>query len=102
MRYYIDDSGHYLGGTEDTPLSSNKVPFPPGDARQVWNGSNYNPISITEIEKEKDSQVESELGGDNIRILVSAFKQIITDGTIATKTPEEIIAQAKASRKAEL
>lgn len=60
------------------------------------------PLTAQEINDNKDAQVEAELGGDNIRILVSIFKQIISDGTIASKTPDEIINQAKAARRNEL
>ena len=60
------------------------------------------PLTAQEISDNKDTRVEAELGGDNIRILVDVFKQIVTDGTITSKTPDEIIAQAKTKRRNEL
>ena len=60
------------------------------------------PLTVQEIEDNKDARVEAELGGDNIRVLTEVFKEIVTNGTIASKTPDEIIAQAKAKRRAEL
>jgi hypothetical protein len=39
-RFYIDSSGAYLGGWDENPPSGAiEVPFPPSDARLVWNGS---------------------------------------------------------------
>ena len=60
------------------------------------------PLTAQEISDNKDTQVEAELGGNNIRILVEIFKEIVTDGTITSKTPDEIITQAKAKRRNEL
>ena len=60
------------------------------------------PLTAQEISDNKDAQVEAELGGANIRVLVGIFKQIVTDGTISTKTPDEIISQAKTKRRNEL
>jgi len=62
------------------------------------------PVPLTPAQQaiEHDRLVEYELGGDNIRILISVIKEIIMDGTIASKTPEEIIIQAKITRRNEL
>lgn len=60
------------------------------------------PLTAQEISDNNDAQVEAELGGDNIRVLVDVFKEIVTDGTIASKTPDQIIAQAKTKRRNEL
>jgi len=50
----------------------------------------------------KDIQVEEELGSDVVRIIIETIVPIIQDGSITSKTPDEIIATAKAIRKAEL
>lgn len=102
MRYYVDDNGHYIGGADSLPLSVNGVPFPPDDARQIWNGSNYDPVSEADLNIEKDKRVDSELGGDNIRVLIEVVLQKIQDGSINTSTSDEVIALAKAKRRSEL
>lgn len=38
VRYYVDDQGNYLGGTDGNPLSLNEVPTAPNDAREKWDG----------------------------------------------------------------
>lgn len=60
------------------------------------------PETVEEANTRKDAQVAMELGGDNIRILVDVFKEIVTDGTISSKTPDQIIAQAMTKRRNEL
>lgn len=40
MKYYRDDDNNYLGGWDtNPPTGSIEVPFPPGHARQKWNGA---------------------------------------------------------------
>lgn len=51
---------------------------------------------------EKDAQVEAELGGDNIRILIETFLEIIQNGSINTDTPDDVVALAKSKRRNEL
>lgn len=39
MKYYVDAEGNYLGGWDDplaAPGGSIEVPFPPDDARRIW------------------------------------------------------------------
>jgi len=50
----------------------------------------------------KDIQVEEELGSNVVRLIIETIVPMIQDGSITTKTPNEIIAMAKANRKAEL
>lgn len=52
VRHYVDLAGNYLGawdsGTEqphpDAPTNAVAVPVAPGDARQIWNGSEWGPV----------------------------------------------------------
>jgi len=92
MRYYIDNSNRYIGGTDGSPLSANEVPFAPDDARQKWAGTSYLPLSVAVLNAEQDAQIEAEFTPALIAI-VNAL-----DPANATA----IIAQAKANRKAEL
>jgi len=55
-----------------------------------------------EIEDMQIAQVEAELGSNAIRIIIETIVPMIQDGSIASKTPDEIIITAKANRKAEL
>lgn len=55
-----------------------------------------------EINLEKDAIVEAELGGNNFRILVETFLQIIQDGSVDAITPDDVIALAKSKRRSEL
>lgn len=50
----------------------------------------------------KDIQVEEELGSDVVRLIIETIVPMIQDGSIASTTPADIIAQAKVERKAEL
>ena len=50
----------------------------------------------------KDIQVEEELGSDVVRLIIETIVPMIQDGSIASTTPTDIIAQTKAKRKAEL
>jgi hypothetical protein len=59
-------------------------------------------LSQQEINDQKNNQVEAELGGDNIRIIVETIVPMIQDGSITTAIPADIIAIAKETRKAEL
>lgn len=60
------------------------------------------PLTIAQIETNKDRQVNEELGSDTIRVIIGTIVPMIQDGSIASKTPEDIIDQVKANRKAEL
>jgi len=60
------------------------------------------PLTAQEINAGKDAQVEAELGGDNIRVLVETFIEIVNDGSIATDTVGNVLVKAKAKRRAEL
>lgn len=42
MKYYIDSNGNYLGGTDGEPLSSNEAPTAPNNARETWDGAEWN------------------------------------------------------------
>lgn len=60
------------------------------------------PLTEQEISDNKTAQVEAELGGDNIRILIETFLAITQDGSINTAAPADVVAAAKARRMAEL
>ena len=54
MKYYIDTENNYLGGWEENPpANSIEVPFPPGSARQKWDGVD-NWLSLILTPKEED------------------------------------------------
>ena len=63
---------------------------------------NDRPRTSEEIDAEKSSIVEQELGSDVVRIIIETIVPMIQDGSIASKTPNDVIAQAKANRMAEL
>ena len=42
MKYYVDDAGAYLGGSDSTQLSSNEVSNAPNDASEIWDGNQWN------------------------------------------------------------
>lgn len=61
MKYYIDDAGNYLGGSDSIPLSNNEVLTPPEDAREIWDGLKWEmPLEIARIDKHKESHNECE------------------------------------------
>lgn len=48
MKYYVDQTGAYLGGWDaNPPAGAIEVAAPPEDARQVWTGSEWGPVPIT-------------------------------------------------------
>ena len=53
-------------------------------------------------ETKKTRKVETELGTDVVRIIIETIVPMIQDDSITNKTPDEVIAQAKANRLAEL
>lgn len=55
-----------------------------------------------EIDLRKDIQVEAEIGTNAIRIIIETILPMIKDGSINYKTSDEIIAEAKVKRRAEL
>lgn len=73
VKYYVDTTGKYLGGTDGKPLSAIEVPAPPDDARQHWNGTDFEPLS--------DSATETDII-DNCHDTLKAFILCINDGTI--------------------
>ena len=62
----------------------------------------YVPPTAQEIDEAKTAQVEAELGSDVVRIIIETIVPMIQDGSITNKTPDDVIAQAKANRRAEL
>lgn len=42
-RFYVDEGGEYLGGFDgaEPPAGAIEVPSAPGDARQMWSGSEW-------------------------------------------------------------
>ena len=49
MKYYVDALGNYLGGWDaKPPEGAIEVPFPPEDARQIWDSElgSYEPLFI--------------------------------------------------------
>lgn len=52
MHYFADLDGTYLGGWDQGgPVGKIKVPYPPEDARQVWNGFKWGAIPTTPIDR---------------------------------------------------
>lgn len=45
-KYFRTAAGGYVGGFSgaEPPAGSIEVPFPPEDARQVWNGDDWDPL----------------------------------------------------------
>ena len=73
----------------------------------VKDGNNYTqpkPIKKTpaQIEARKIKQVDSELGKDNIRIIIETILPMFQDGSLATATADDILIAAKSKRKNEL
>lgn len=44
-QYFVDEQGRYLGGFDgaEPPAGAIEVPYPPADARMVWDGEQYGP-----------------------------------------------------------
>lgn len=78
MKYYVDKDSSYLGGADGKPLSDYEVPFPPEDARQIWNGVEYDPISIAILDTEKNNVVDF----TNIDPFLKAYVLAVNDGSI--------------------
>ena len=100
MRYFIDNNNSYLGGTDGSPLSVNEVPFAPDNARQKWNGVDYDPIEQSIIDAEADIEAEYKLNASpKMRVL---FKQIFKLRKInePALTPADLIAELKADYRA--
>lgn len=51
IQYYVDVNGNYLGGFGgvDVPDGSVLVPSPPADARQHWNGTSWDDLTIPQF-----------------------------------------------------
>jgi len=67
MKHYVDSKGKFIGTFEmpldnegneldhpDIPADAQEVPKAPGDARQIWNGSDYDPVSTADLDAGKD------------------------------------------------
>jgi len=78
MKYYVDNSNRYIGGTDGDPLSGNEVPYPPEDARQKWNGSDYDPVSAADLNADKDKKVDFA----NVDPFLKAYVLAVNDGSI--------------------
>ena len=73
------------------------------EAEKLAEWAEYNrPRTTQEIDDAKTAQVEAELGSDTVRVIIETIVPMIQDGSITSKTPDEVIAQAKANRRAEL
>lgn len=77
MRYYVNNQNNYIGGSDGDPLSENEVPFPPEDARQKWNGSDYDPISSIDLGIELDKKVDF----TNVDPFLKGYILAINDGS---------------------
>lgn len=78
MRYFVDDNGVYLGGTDGEALSENEVPHAPSDARQRWNGNDYDDVSQADHDARRDQQANF----NNLDPVFVAFIQCVNDGSI--------------------
>lgn len=101
MKYFIDDSNNYIGGSDNKSLSNNEVPFAPDDARQKWNGTNYDSISSNDLDAEKDLKAQK-LIDNNVLIesLSEEFIDILTTASIGV--PNDIMANIKTRIKNKL
>lgn len=60
MKYYVDTEGKYLGGwDENPPVGSIEVPCAPDDASQLWLGTGWAPVVLTD-EEMKASEIEQD------------------------------------------
>ena len=68
MKHYTDNNGKFIGTFEmhrdkegnepdhpDVPAGAQEVPKAPDDARQIWNGSDYDPVSAADLDAEKET-----------------------------------------------
>lgn len=62
-KFFVDEAGTYLGGFDgaEPPIGAIEVPFPPDDARQIWDGSNWNDIIIAPTEADVIAERERRL-----------------------------------------
>lgn len=82
LKYYIDDNGKYLGGTDGEPLSLNEVPSAPSDARAVWSGDEWlEPITTVDY----SAQMIGSLYDDAMRVLQNGY----SDEEVKTFTPKQ-------------
>ena len=84
MKYYIDDNNSYIGGTDGEPLSNNEVSHAPNDARQKWNGSDYDPVVLTNAEH--NAQVETELSS----LYTALIPEILEWATTTLTAPQSL------------
>lgn len=73
VKYYVDaDGSTYLMGTDgEPPEGSIEVPFPPQDARQKWNGSEWLPpiIGAPPLALKQIAAFRLEIDGFNIPVI---------------------------------
>lgn len=79
MRYYADEQGSYLGGWDAIPpAGAIEVPFPPDDARQVWDGVQWGPVPAVVPERVTMRQARLALLGaellDDVESALSALE----------------------------
>lgn len=104
MRYYIDDSDNYIGGTDGAPLSQNEVSFAPNDARQKWNGVSYDPVLQSALDAQADNEVEDGLvtGKSIAKAIALTFFDEINILRVEAGLSERTLNQLKNAVKAKL
>lgn len=75
MKYYVDETGVYLGGWDaNPPAGAVEVPMAPDDARQPWLGDSWGQIPVDYTAAIAARRYQAEIGGITINGL-----QINTD-----------------------
>lgn len=97
MKYYLDNKGKYIGGTDGKPLSKNEVPKAPEDARQIWNGSDYDPVSSVILDKDKSDQALESASSPALESAIEEFSEILTNAGIEVpaNVKENIVTRIK-------
>jgi len=99
MKYYVDDTNKYIGGTDGEPLSSNEVPYAPNDARQKWNGAGYDEVIVSDAEF--NDQVDAELRAIDAESIRSIREYVSAqpDAPQTLKDHEALAVSKRATRK---
>ncbi|MBA4797010.1 MAG: hypothetical protein H2043_06380 [Rhizobiales bacterium] len=62
-KYYVDPNGRYLGGFDgaEPEHSSLEVPYPPDDARQIWEGKAWLavPLGVEDFESAVQAHIDN-------------------------------------------
>jgi hypothetical protein len=79
-QYFVDQQGRYLGGFDgaEPPEGAIEVPYPPVDARMVWDGEQFG-VDLAAAKGAKNDQINTWRAAANLSTFPHAGKQIACD-----------------------